>query len=246
MSFATPASARLRRARASWCGLWSSIVTRSGATLRTIASVAKPVPAPTSTTSSPGSSQAGERQRRVAHRRGPEQRVDPAVVAERDDPVEPARLGLVLDEAHRLADQVGERRRAGTRRRTAARRAGRSRRRRPGRSGSTRSAQRHSAATPSEVAGDEHGRAGAVEQQRRPRPPCPSPPSVSAPTPTASTGRGPSRTEKVAMPKRRSPSMSGTSLSTAIANEKGTVTSDQRPHARARPACRRRAARRRG
>ena len=47
---------------------------------------------------------------------------------------------------------------------------------------------------------------------------------MSAPTPTASTGRGPSRTEKVAMPKRRSPSMSGTSLSTAMANENGTVT----------------------
>jgi hypothetical protein len=56
ITFATPASARLRRARASWCGLWSSIVTRSGATLRTIASVANPVPAPTSTTSRPGSS----------------------------------------------------------------------------------------------------------------------------------------------------------------------------------------------
>ena len=47
---------------------------------------------------------------------------------------------------------------------------------------------------------------------------------MSAPTPTASTGRGPRRTEKVAIPKRRSPSMSGTSLSTAMAKEKGTVT----------------------
>jgi hypothetical protein len=45
--------------------------------------------------------QAREGQRPVAHRLRPEQRVDPAVVAQRDHPVEPARLGLVLDEAHR-------------------------------------------------------------------------------------------------------------------------------------------------
>ena len=41
-----------------------------------------------------------QRQRGVAHRGRPEQRVDPAVVPLRNDPVEPARLRLVLDEAH--------------------------------------------------------------------------------------------------------------------------------------------------
>src|SRR4051795_5156145 len=129
MRLATRSSAGLRLARASWCGLWSIIVTRSGATARTMPEVVKPVPAPTSATSRSGRSrrarrrgaearggeagaradvgdvevgpvEAAERERGVAHRLGPEQRVDPPVVAERDDAVEPEGLGLVLDEPH--------------------------------------------------------------------------------------------------------------------------------------------------
>ena len=52
----TPASAGLARARASWCGRLSTIVTSAGSTRATIPSVVKPVPAPQSSVRSPRSS----------------------------------------------------------------------------------------------------------------------------------------------------------------------------------------------
>ena len=133
------------------------------------------------------------------------------------------------------ADEVGERRRAGTRRRTAARRAGRRRRRRPGRRG-RRAAP--SATAPRRRAG---GRRRAPRRSRRRaaaarRSPCPSPPSVRAPTPTASTGRGPSRTEKVAIAVAPVALDVGDVLEHRDREGERHGDRDQRPHARARPA----------
>ena len=153
---------------ASWCGLWSTIVTRSGATAATIALGGEAGAGADVDDVEPRLVEAGERQRLVAHRRGPEQRVDPAVVARGDHAVEPARLVLVLDEAGigPISRRGRRARRAGTRRRTASTRAGRSAAKATGSVGSSRSAQRQSTTRPSDVPGHEHDGVGVVEQQR--------------------------------------------------------------------------------
>ena len=94
------ASAGLRSARRSWCGLWSSIVTQAASTRSTIPSVVKPVPAPASRVRSLRSSSRAASSAAARMAGGPEQRVDPPVVAGREEAVEPVRLLLVLDQPH--------------------------------------------------------------------------------------------------------------------------------------------------
>ena len=94
-----PARGGGRRARAG-AGSGRASSRCAGSTCATIPSVVKPVPAPASSVSRSRRSRRAAASARVAHARRPEQRVDPVVVAEREEPVEPVRLLLVLDQPH--------------------------------------------------------------------------------------------------------------------------------------------------
>ena len=78
------------------------MVTAFGSTCLTSATVEKPVPAPTSRVDRRLSSSRASREGRAAQLRGPEQRIRPAVVNRRAEPVEPVRLLLMLDQAHAM------------------------------------------------------------------------------------------------------------------------------------------------
>ena len=97
---AAPRAPACARRGAAGAGSGRASSRTSASTRSTIPSVVKPVPAPASRVRSLRSSSRAASSAADRIGGGPEQRIDPAVVAGREEAVEPVRLLLVLDQPH--------------------------------------------------------------------------------------------------------------------------------------------------